>query len=76
MSLTTNRRLGDNQRSVLQALKRHSTYFHGCGWVWNSRSGTEKILDSLVKRGLVEVVAGQHTDRVWRLTKAGEIRAS
>lgn len=72
MSITINRPLGENQRSVLHALRRHGSYFKGCGWIWTNPSGTEKILDSLVKRGLVEVGPGQHHRKVWKLTEAGQ----
>lgn len=43
--------LGTVQQSVLRAL-----LHHGCwpgGWLWDTRSRTIKVLDSLVKRGLV-----------------------
>lgn len=47
------RDLGPNQKGVLDALKRHGGYSPGGGWVWDNHSGTIKILDSLVNRGLV-----------------------
>ena len=71
-----NRPLGDNQRHVLKALRTHGTYFKGCGWIWTSPSATKTILDSLVKRGLVEVNLGQHVRWVYKLTEAGEAAAS
>lgn len=47
-------KIGKVQAEVLRCLKDHGQWFRGCGWVWNTHSGTERILDSLVKRGLVE----------------------
>ena len=47
-------KLGKNQRAMLDCLKRHNGYWHsGCGWYWDTDSGTRRILDSLVRRGLV-----------------------
>lgn len=47
--------LGKNQLSVLSALRRHGCY--PGGWVWNTPSGTERILDSLVAAGYARKVA-------------------
>lgn len=44
--------LGENQLSVLKSLDR-GPWHERCGWLWDTPSGTRKILDSLVKRGLV-----------------------
>lgn len=49
-------RLGQNQAAVLRALRQHGIWYgggFGCGWNWTNESGTRKILDSLVRRGLV-----------------------
>lgn len=56
-------KLGKNQLGVLKAL-RDSKYGYtafpwGCGWVWTTREGTIKIIETLVKKGLVE--KGIHT---------------
>lgn len=48
------RKLGSIQRGVLQALVQHRVYSLGCGWVWDTHLQTVKVLDTLVKRGLVE----------------------
>lgn len=46
--------LGDTQVAVLRSLAReHGSWHPGCGWVWKNRSTTIRILDSLVRRGLV-----------------------
>lgn len=45
------RSMGKNQRNVLRALRDHRVW--PGGWIWENRSTTVKILDSLVKRGLV-----------------------
>ena len=47
------RPLGVNQRAVLSALRRHGHWYVGCGWVYSTTSGTRRLLDSLVTRGLV-----------------------
>jgi hypothetical protein len=47
--------LGLTQRSVLRGLVEHKGWHdNGCGWVWNNVSGTQRILDSLVQRCLVD----------------------
>jgi hypothetical protein len=47
--------MGANQFGVLTAVIRDP--WPGCGWTWGSASETVRILDSLVKRGLVEWTA-------------------
>ena len=47
------RKLGKTQAAVLKHLQRHGRYYFGCGWYWNNKSGTIRILESLVRRGLV-----------------------
>jgi hypothetical protein len=47
------RKLGKTQAAVLKCLQRHGRYYPGCGWYWNNTSGTIRILESLVRRGLV-----------------------
>jgi len=54
------RRLGGIQEGVLKALITHGGY--PGGWVWDTRKHTEKVLDSLVKRGLVERTDHPMTD--------------
>ena len=49
-------RLGDVQRHVLVALLRHGQW--PGGWVWDTDSGTRRVLVSLVRRGFVQ----PHTD--------------
>lgn len=44
--------LGVQQKGLLTALREHGNWHKVCGWFWNDR--TEKILDSLVRRGLVQ----------------------
>lgn len=49
------RKLRKTQISVLEALNYHGYWCnHSHGWVWGTSLGTAKILDSLVKYGLVE----------------------
>lgn len=51
-------KLGKNQLSVLKALGDsrfgYIAFPWGCGWVWDTRQGTIKIIETLVKKGLVD----------------------
>lgn len=56
------RKLGATQIDVLKSMlyspcvhdrKFVSSWWHGCGWTWSTAGGTEKIMESLVNRGLV-----------------------
>jgi len=46
-------KLGHVQQSVLECLKAHGAWYPCCGWIWDNYSGTKRILDSLVRKGLV-----------------------
>lgn len=48
-------RLGKVQKGVLDSLRRHGYWenHYSCRWVWFTPSETERILDSLLKKGLV-----------------------
>ena len=48
------RPLGKTQKRLLQLLKERHGWHPGCGWYWDSRTGTERVLDSLVRRGLAK----------------------
>jgi len=64
--------LGKNQAEMIQYLK-DRPWFKGCGWVWDTDSGTIRILESLIKKGLVEkYVRRQKGGYIWhgyRLSK-------
>lgn len=47
------RKLGNIQKTLLIALVEHKQWAPGSGWVWSTPSQTQKVLDSLVSRGLV-----------------------
>lgn len=49
------RPLGENQAYALKCLTEHNagTWYPGAGWIWANLSTTVRLLDSLVKRGLV-----------------------
>lgn len=67
-------RLGSVQRHMLSAMVRHKRWFRGCGWYWSSRGGTQKLCESLARRGLFEEYAlsvGNRTLQAWRPTPAG-----
>lgn len=48
--------LGDKQKGILASLVYHKSWHRSfrCGWVWDTPSGTIKLLESLIKRGLVK----------------------
>ena len=53
--------LGKTQLYMMESLKESGSWSTGdCGWLWDTPSGTIRILESLVKRDLVEK---QETDR-------------
>lgn len=69
--MNTSLKLGRNQKAILRAMqRRHDTYSEGCGWVWDTHRGTVRLLDTLVKHGLVETVDRRGVT-VYRLTDAG-----
>lgn len=60
------RPLGPTQASVLASLRNHGYWHVTCGWVWSGPARTQRILDGLVKRGLVVVKEepwGHHSTR-------------
>lgn len=52
------RKLGSKQREVLDSLRRHGSWHRRCGWVWDTISGTERVLNSLVRAGHASVAKG------------------
>lgn len=72
-------KLGVNQLGVLRSLVEHRLWFGGgwgCGWIWASASNTERILDTLVKRGMAvkaiePILTHKRTAMVWRPSEAG-----
>lgn len=50
--------LGKNQLAVLKSLEEYRNGYiafpWGCGWVLNTRQGTIKIIETLVKKGLAD----------------------
>jgi hypothetical protein len=46
-------KLGERQEAVLRSLREYGRWHQRCGWVWDSASGTERILETLIRRGLV-----------------------
>jgi hypothetical protein len=49
------RKLGKVQQDVLASLKRHGSWHRRCGWLWDTVSHTERILNSLVRADYVIV---------------------
>tara|TARA_B100000700_G_scaffold311500_2_gene393718 strand:+ start:158746 stop:159288 length:543 start_codon:yes stop_codon:yes gene_type:complete len=63
--------LGKTQLDMLNSLYRHHGWYAGCGWLWNTKSGTVRILEALLKRGLVANVANSSSTGKYILTDAG-----
>lgn len=68
------RKLGVNQLGVLRSMQSRDLkgWYAGCGWLWNTYSGTERICQSLAKRGLVTVSYPHGVEAFYKLTAAGE----
>lgn len=67
------KQLGDTQKTVLALMKQHGGYWYlGCGWLWDTPSGTDKILKSLVKRGLATFSTNAQGVQRYDLTKEGQ----
>lgn len=51
-------KLGEVQKQVLSSLEHFGSWYSGfgCGWMWDTPSGTKRIMDSLVKKGVARVV--------------------
>lgn len=51
------KKLGHIQEAVLRCLNSHYGYWKRddmrCGWVWDTQSGTERILKSMIPHGVV-----------------------
>lgn len=62
--------LGPNQLGVIRGMQDRPLkgWYPGCGWLWGTYSGTERICQSLAKRGLVEALG----NGCFKLTAAGE----
>jgi DNA-binding PadR family transcriptional regulator len=68
---TTTSKLGERQRGVLRSLEREP---YPGGWYWQNHSTTVSILDSLVKRGLVDYtppLPGRGRGARYRINDAG-----
>lgn len=50
-------RLGENQIGCLRSLAEHrgGAWFAGCGWLWDTYSGTDRIMRSLARHGYAEI---------------------
>lgn len=49
------KKLGKVQQDVLASLKSHGSWHRRCGWLWDTFSNTERVLNSLVRAGYVTV---------------------
>ena len=68
-------KLGSKQKSVLSAMCYHRTWYVGCGWLWDTLSGTEKVMRSLAKKGLVDEKTCDHRwskGVMWEINEEGE----
>lgn len=62
------RPIGEKQANVLRCLIEHGGWERNCGWIWDTHSNTERILGTLVKRGLAVKLKGG----AYRHTAAGQ----
>jgi hypothetical protein len=58
--------LGEIQLSILKSLEDRGPWHEWCGWTWTNYSGTVRILNSLVKRGLVVKELSPKGHEQWR----------
>jgi DNA-binding PadR family transcriptional regulator len=70
------RGIGANQRDVIghMMLRTRGAWWAGCGWNWGSSSQTVRVLESLVRRGLVTKSERPDASGYWHryeLTEAG-----
>lgn len=56
------RRLGKTQQGVLASLKRHGSWSLNCGWLWDTPSNTQRIMDSLVRAERVTIRSNGERD--------------
>jgi len=71
------RPLGENQQIILRSLLDNSGYWHvGCGWYWDTYSGTTRLMESLLKRGLVTKTLQFGFQVRYDLTEAGRTAAA
>lgn len=58
---------------VLEGLVDHKGWHSRCGWVWDTPLSTERILQTLVNRGLASKKTDPDTGRsVYQATPAGQ----
>lgn len=53
-------KLGKTQYEVLQTLVRKGVWFPGCGWTWDTVSGTTRIMDSLLMKDAAFKMSGKY----------------
>lgn len=71
------RKVGHVQLALLECLASRGLWYSGCWWHWDTTSGTRTLLESLVRRGLVErvkeSVAPIGDVDVYRVSAAGRV---
>ena len=58
------RRLSGNQEGALAMLQHWGYWSRRCGWMWDTISGTERLMETLVRRGLATKSVSKRTGRV------------
>lgn len=69
--MANTKNLGDKQISVLRSLYERNGWSSGCGWIWDTVSGTVRILDALVKRELATKTEENGRRAKYRINDAG-----
>lgn len=65
-------KIGKTQLNILESIDYHKGWYPSCGWIWDNSSSTEKILNSLVRRGLVDLNEDVRRRRRYTLNAAGK----
>jgi hypothetical protein len=48
-------KLGKIQKQMMDSLVRHGSWKRGCGWYCGTSNSTQRYMDQLVAKGLVEI---------------------
>lgn len=61
------KKLTESQESMYEHLEQHGFWYPNCGIVWDSHSGTIRIMEALVKKGFAKEVkpTNRYDQRQW-----------
>lgn len=58
------KKLGRIQQAVYAALRNHGSWSPECGWLWDTYSGTQRVMNTLVRAGYATSTEGQGGSRI------------